>query len=280
MLRDPDIVLGFEVTDRSIGYLMQRAEALRWVWRPPAAPFAAADESEFNKHAQWTFPAWISRMPGAPVHPRNGVDTYMRDSAQTGGGWWLHGRVILNGWRVAKAELTMGSYTLEAVAAKTLHVRLPHYSIRAQRQMWRDRSAVQRARLLAHVLTRAEVSLRIIRKLDIVNVAGEFARLLGIDLVSALSRGSQYRVEAVLLRLAHREGYLAPSPSNAQVASQPGLEEIALVMEPRSQLYHDPVVVLDFQSLCVFLLSLSLSLFFLSFSAALSPGGRRRTRAA
>ena len=106
-------MLGYEVTDRSIGYLIQRAEALRWVWHPPAAPFAAADENEFKKLARWTFPSWISRMPGAPVHPRNGADTYMRDSAQTGGGWWLHGRVILNGWRVAKAELTMGSYTLE-----------------------------------------------------------------------------------------------------------------------------------------------------------------------
>ena len=183
------------------------------------------------------------------MHPRHGFDTFMRDSAQVGGGWWLHGRIILNGWRVAKVELKQGSYTLEAVAIETLGMRVPHFSHRVQRQMWRDESPVQRACVLSHVIQRAEVGLRIMRKLDIVNVAGEFSRVLGIDLVSTLSRGSQYRVEAVLLRIAHREGFLAPSPSKMQVAGQASLEEIALVMEPSSKLYHDPVVVLDFQSL-------------------------------
>lgn len=34
-----------------------------------------------------------------------------------------------------------------------------------------------------------------------------------------------------------------------QVASQPAMEAIPLVMEPESRLYNDPVIVLDFQSL-------------------------------
>lgn len=34
----------------------------------------------------------------------------------------------------------------------------------------------------------------------------ESARLYGIDFYSVLSRGSQYRVEAVMLRVAHRQG--------------------------------------------------------------------------
>lgn len=73
------------------------------------------------------------------------------------------------------------------------------------------------------------------------------ARLFGIDFYSVLSRGSQYRVEAVMLRVTKRFNYLLVSPSRSQVASQPPMECIPLVMEPHSSFYHDPVVVLDFQ---------------------------------
>eukprot|EP00434_Breviolum_minutum_P031752 symbB.v1.2.028081.t1/scaffold2830.1/size69359/3 len=73
--------------------------------------------------------------------------------------------------------------------------------------------------------------------------------MLGLDVLSVLSRGSQYRVEGLLTRAAHHDQMLLLSPSRAQVASQRGAECIPLVMEPRSGFYFDPVVVLDFQSL-------------------------------
>ena len=38
-------------------------------------------------------------------------------------------------------------------------------------------------------------------KLDLVGRTSEMARLFGIDFFSVLCRGSQYRVEAVMLRL-------------------------------------------------------------------------------
>lgn len=64
-----------------------------------------------------------------------------------------------------------------------------------------------------------------------------------------LSRGSQYRVESMMLRLAHTQNFLALAPSKEQVARQPAMEIIPLVMEPESRFYADPVIVLDFQSL-------------------------------
>jgi DNA polymerase zeta len=51
------------------------------------------------------------------------------------------------------------------------------------------------------------------------------------------------------LRLAHSQNYVAVAPSPEQVARQPAMEAIPLVMEPRSAMYPDPVCVLDFQSL-------------------------------
>ncbi len=112
------------------------------------------------------------------------------------------------------------------------------------------------------------------------------ARTYGIDFFSVLTRGSQYRVESLLVRLAHTQNYLMVSPTReqvrpcvprplrlrsskprerailarshcslattcalSQVGGQPALEVIPLVMEPESRLYCSPVVVLDFQSL-------------------------------
>jgi len=73
------------------------------------------------------------------------------------------------------------------------------------------------------------------------------ARLFGMDFFSVLSRGSQYRVEAVILRVTKRLNYIMISPNKQQVACQPPMECVPLVMEPHSAFYPDPVVVLDFQ---------------------------------
>ena len=86
-------------------------------------------------------------------------------------------------------------------------------------------------------------------QLDVVARTNEQAKIFGIDFQSVVFRGSQYRVESMMLRLAHLENYLAPSPSAEQTSRQPAMECLPLVMEPESKLYVDPVAVLDFASL-------------------------------
>jgi DNA polymerase zeta len=56
-------------------------------------------------------------------------------------------------------------------------------------------------------------------------------------------------VESLLLRLAHLENFIAFSPNKSNVVSMRAPEALALVMEPMSEMYVDPVVVLDFQAL-------------------------------
>jgi DNA polymerase zeta len=77
----------------------------------------------------------------------------------------------------------------------------------------------------------------------------ELARVFGIDFFSVLSRGSQYRVESMMLRMTKMQNYILLSPSKQQVANQAAPECIPLVMEPISKLHTSPVIVLDFQSL-------------------------------
>lgn len=43
--------------------------------------------------------------------------------------------------------------------------------------------------------------------------------MLGVDFFSAISRGSQFKVESVLFRIAKPENYLLPSPSREEVSS-------------------------------------------------------------
>jgi DNA polymerase zeta len=77
----------------------------------------------------------------------------------------------------------------------------------------------------------------------------EFAKVFGVDFFSVITRGSQFKVESVMARIARPENFVFLSPSRQQVAQMRAVECLPLVMEPISRLYSDPVLVLDFQSL-------------------------------
>ena len=58
-----------------------------------------------------------------------------------------------------------------------------------------------------------------LEQLDLCGRTAELARSFGIDFQSVLTRGSQYRVESMLVRLAHTQNYLMLAPSREQVTS-------------------------------------------------------------
>jgi len=75
------------------------------------------------------------------------------------------------------------------------------------------------------------------------------AKVYGIDYESVMTRGTQFRVEAILSKIAKSTDHLLLSASAKQVSEQNQLEVIPLVIEPERKFYVDPVVVVDFQSL-------------------------------
>jgi DNA polymerase zeta len=96
----------------------------------------------------------------------------------------------------------------------------------------------------------------------------EFARVFGVDFFSVISRGSQFKVESFMFRIAKPESFVLISPSRHDVNSSPltpiarnlfwslyqvgkqnAAECMPLIMEPASAFYSSPLVVLDFQSL-------------------------------
>ena len=77
----------------------------------------------------------------------------------------------------------------------------------------------------------------------------EFARVFGVDFASVMFRGSQYKVESFMFRIAKPESFVLVSPSKEQVGLQNAPFAVPLIAEPESKYYNHPILVLDFQSL-------------------------------
>nr|XP_054753442.1 DNA polymerase zeta catalytic subunit-like [Lytechinus pictus] len=222
---DPDMLAGFEIQQLSWGYLFQRAAFL---------------EVQLCQ--------LISRLPDETreSHFSADKDAYGADHMSE---ITVAGRIVLNLWRIIRHEVTLNIYTFENVAYHVLHQRLPLFTFRSLTDWFDHNTACYRWRTIEYYAERVKGNVQLIKKLDLIGRTSELARLFGIEFYSVLSRGSQYRVESMMLRQAKCANYIAVSPSVQQRSRSKAPECIALVMEPESRFYEDPVIVLDFQSL-------------------------------
>ncbi|PFH36610.1 hypothetical protein BESB_048020 [Besnoitia besnoiti] len=129
----------------------------------------------------------------------------------------------------------------------------PAGSLADAKQQERDREALwaisTMGAVLKYFLGRARMTLALLDSTELIPRTSELARLYGCDFFSALTRGSQFKVESVVLQATKRLDYLFVSPSQTQVTEQPANLCIPLVLEPKSGFYWSPVLVLDFRSL-------------------------------
>ncbi|KAJ4928707.1 hypothetical protein JOQ06_004333 [Pogonophryne albipinna] len=100
-----------------------------------------------------------------------------------------------------------------------------------------------------HYVRRVRGTMQLLQQQDVIGRTSELARVFGIQFLHVLTRGSQYRVESMMLRVAKPLNYIPVTPSVQQRAQQRAPQCIPLVMEPESRFYSNSVVVLDFQSL-------------------------------
>ncbi|KAM6954386.1 DNA polymerase zeta catalytic subunit [Aplochiton taeniatus] len=222
---DPDMLVGYEVQMRSWGYLLQRASAL------------GVDLCQ-----------QLSRVPGDTKENRFAAeqDEYGADTMSE-----IHiiGRVTLNLWRVMKTEVTLNNYSFENVAFHVLHQRFPLHSPRTLSDWFDHNTDLYRWKMVDHYVSRVCGTMQLLQQNDVIGRTSELARVFGIQFYHVLTRGSQYRVESMMLRLAKPMNYIAVTPSIQQRAQQRAPQCIPLVMEPESRFYSNSVVVLDFQSL-------------------------------
>ncbi|XP_048842517.1 DNA polymerase zeta catalytic subunit isoform X1 [Brienomyrus brachyistius] len=222
---DPDILLGYEVQMRSWGYLLQRAAAM------------GVDLCQ-----------QLSRVPGDSKENRFSAerDEYGSDTMSE---IHLVGRITINLWRVMKTEVTLNSYSFESVAFHVLHQRFPLFSARTLSDWFDHHTDLYRWKVVDHYISRVCATMQLLQQRDIIGRTSELARVFGIQFYHVLTRGSQYRVESMMLRIVKPLNYIAVSPSVQQRAQQRAPQCIPLIMEPESRFYSNSVVVLDFQSL-------------------------------
>ncbi|KAK4183761.1 putative DNA polymerase zeta catalytic subunit [Podospora australis] len=223
--RDPDVLTGYEVHGGSWGYVVERA----------------ARKYEYDLCDE------LSRVKSQSFG-KSGKDAD-RWGFNTTSMIHITGRHVINIWRAMRAELNLLQYNMENVVWHLLHRRIPHFT-------WRDltgwySSGLPRdlAKVLEYYLERTRLDLEILEANELIPRTSEQARLLGVDFFSVFSRGSQFKVESMMFRIAKPENFMMISPSRKQVGSQNALECLPLVMEPQSNFYSSPVLVLDFQSL-------------------------------
>lgn len=222
---DPDLLTGYEVHGSSWGYLIERAR----------------HKYDYNLCDEF------SRMKSQSFG-RIGKETD-RWGFNTTSTIRVTGRHMINIWRAMRSELNLLQYTLENVTWHLLHRRIPHFSWRTLSDWYLSGKPRDLDKVLRYYLTRARLDIEILDANELVPRTSEQARLLGVDFFSVFSRGSQFKVESIMFRIAKPENFILPSPDRRQVGSQNALECLPLVMEPQSVFYNSPLVVLDFQSL-------------------------------
>ncbi|EPZ34123.1 DNA-directed DNA polymerase, family B, multifunctional domain-containing protein [Rozella allomycis CSF55] len=160
-------------------------------------------------------------------------------------GIFIPGRIMLNIWRLIKQDQNLRNYNFDTTVYHILHQKVPEFDQIKLLDLFKNRKYV----LIDHILNKAICNLELLAKIDFIFRTSEFARVFGVDFYSVISRGSQFKVESMMLRMAKREDFIPFSPNANQINSMNAAQGLPLVMEPNSKFYVDPVVVLDFQSL-------------------------------
>ena len=222
---DPDILTGYEVHNSSWGYLIERARVMY--------DFNLCDE--------------ISRMK-SQSHGRFGKEEDRWGFKETST-IRVTGRHTINIWRAMRGELNLLQYTMENVVFHLLHRRVPHFSFPDLTKWYQSKNPRDNSKVIEYFLSRVQMDLEVLEANELVSRTSEQARLIGVDWFSVISRGSQFKVENIMFRIAKPENFIIVSPSRRQVGGQNALECLPLVMEPQSDFYTSPMLVLDFQSL-------------------------------
>ncbi|XP_058174189.1 DNA polymerase zeta catalytic subunit [Anopheles ziemanni] len=222
---DPDIFTGYEIESVSWGYIIERGYAL-----------------EMNLMKM------LSRVPTVEkVHVSEEEQQELLEMHDYSAGLKIAGRILLDIWRLMRHEIALTSYTFENVVYHILHRRVPSHSYRQLTRLWNKPYSCWI--VLDYYLERVNGNFEILNQLDLIGRTAELAKLFGIQFYEVLSRGSQFRVESMMLRIAKPRNFVSVSPTIQQRAHMRAPEYLPLIMEPNSRFYADPIIVLDFQSL-------------------------------
>lgn len=177
---DPDIFAGYEIELASWGYVIQRSQAINFDLVPQISRIPSQKVAKFKQ----------------PDEDNNQNEEFM--GFEYDSEYKLHGRILLDVWRLLRSEIALTSYSFENIMYHVMHRRCPLYSREKLTRLWNE--SVNRWIVIEYYLSRTKGTLEILNQLDLVGRTCELAKLFGIQFYEVLSRGSQFRVESMMLR--------------------------------------------------------------------------------
>lgn len=222
---DPDIVIGYNIVNFDLPYLLDRATAL-------GIP---------------GFHAW-GRMRGRKVR--------MRDARFSSKAYGTHeykeisidGRVQFDLLQAIQRDHKLSSYSLNSVSAHFLGEQKEdvHHSDISKLQ---DGNEETRRRLAVYCLKDAYLPQRLVEKLMYMYNYVEMARVTGVPMSYLLARGQSIKVFSQILRKARQRSLIVPNVKRGGPTGDDVAYEGATVLEPKAGYYDRPVATLDFASL-------------------------------
>ena len=161
----------------------------------------------------------------------------------------IRGRIIIDVWRKMSEEIKSNDYSLENIVFLALNIRESQFDYFTLKKMLQSKKINNIIYVLNYYLKRTKYNLILLNKYDIINRCTQFVKMYGIDFESNLVRGSQYKVEGVLSHLAKSKNVVLLSATRDQLIYQSPPKFTPMVMEPPKNIFYNPVIVLDFQSL-------------------------------
>ncbi|KTW29650.1 hypothetical protein T552_00859 [Pneumocystis carinii B80] len=219
---DPDVIIGYNIANFDIPYLIDRAKHLK-INDFPYFGRVIRQKCEINNTS------FSSRAYGT------------RESRFTD----ISGRLQLDMLQIMQRDYKLRSYTLNAVSSQFLNEQKEdvHHSIITDLQ---NGTSESRRRLAVYCLKDAYLPQRLMDKLmSLVNYI-EIARVTGVPFSYLLSRGQQIRIISQLSRKAREKDFIIPNIRSEGIDEQ---YEGGTVIDPKKGYYNIPIATLDFTSL-------------------------------
>lgn len=218
-LHDPEIMIGYEMEYLSWGYVLERSGFLNL---RIGLELSRISENKLSRNSTQVDSNFVQPIMFA-------------------------GRMVFSTWRIIKHDIHLNTCSYEKIHHHALGERVPRFDFSTLTGWFNENR--NRWRVIDYYLIRVVGQMRILDKFDLIAKVSELARVYGTQFIDVITRGSQIGIESMMLRLAKLQNLSPLSPTVMQRHKMLAPEAIPLVMEPETNIYYDPVAVLDFQSL-------------------------------